>query len=227
MKQTKGMKRLLATLTIPLLYFFSHFAFSTSDIPVFYSVQRVVDGDTVKLEKIGKVRLIGVDTPETKDPRRPVQYFGKEASEFLSKTLSGKKVRLEYDQNPKDKYQRTLAYLFLEDGTFVNALIIKEGYGFAYTRFPFKHLEEFRNLERQAREQKKGLWANQAEVAKRTTSQKPNAPSAKTLAQGPCASKKACWQIQTCEEAKQQLKDCGPTGIDGDRDGIPCERLCF
>jgi endonuclease YncB( thermonuclease family) len=91
-----------------------------------------------------RVRLIGVDTPETKDPRKPVQYFGKEASAFTQRLVEGKRVRLEYDQQRADKYGRTLAFVYLDDGTFVNAEIIKQGYGFAYTRFPFTYLEQFR-----------------------------------------------------------------------------------
>ncbi len=85
-----------------------------------YLVQRVVDGDTVVLDQIGTVRLIGVDTPETVDPRKPVQAFGVEASRFLTSMLSGKSVRLDYDHDRTDKYRRTLAYLYLPDGTFVN-----------------------------------------------------------------------------------------------------------
>ena len=121
-------------------------------------VKRVIDGDTLELITGEQVRLIGVDTPETKHPRKPVEYFGKEATAFTLRTVAGKRVRLEYDQQRHDKYGRTLAYVYLEDGTFVNAEIIREGYGFAYTRFPFKYLEEFRRLEREAREAKRGLW---------------------------------------------------------------------
>lgn len=120
---------------------------------------RVIDGDTIVLDGTENIRLIGVDTPETKDPRKPVQYFGQEAYEFTKKLVEGKKVRLEYDQDRTDKYDRTLAYVFLEDGTFVNAEIILQGYGHAYTEFPFKYLEEFRLFEKQARESEIGLWA--------------------------------------------------------------------
>jgi len=82
---------------------------------------------------------------------------------FYQKEVEGKRVRLEFDQansqiGHKDKYKRTLAYVFLEDGTFLNAEIVKQGYGHAYTRFPFKYLDEFRRLEREAREQNRGLW---------------------------------------------------------------------
>jgi len=127
------------------------------------TVRRVVDGDTLVLENKERIRLIGVDTPETKHPRKPVEHYGKEATAFTKQMCAGKKVRLEFDQSNahighKDKYRRTLAYVFLEDGTFLNAELIKQGYGFAYTRFPFKYLEEFRRYEREAREQNRGLW---------------------------------------------------------------------
>jgi endonuclease YncB( thermonuclease family) len=125
--------------------------------------KRVIDGDTLELSTGETVRLIGVDTPETKDPRKPVQYFGKEATAFTQRTVAGKRVHLEHDQQRHDKYGRTLAYVYLENGTFVNAEIIKQGYGFAYTRYPFKYLEEFRKLEREAREAKRGLWGDKNE----------------------------------------------------------------
>ncbi|OGM10730.1 hypothetical protein A2Z22_00045 [Candidatus Woesebacteria bacterium RBG_16_34_12] len=127
----------------------------------FYSCTRVVDGDTIVVEIDGKhekVRLIGVDTPETVHPSKPVEYFGKEASKFTKSMVEGKRVRLEYDWQRRDKYGRLLAYVYIEDGTFLNAEIIKQGYGFAYTRFPFKYLEEFRQYERDARNNSKGLW---------------------------------------------------------------------
>ncbi len=128
----------------------------------FYLCTRVIDGDTIVVEidnKQEKVRLIGVDTPETVHPEKPVEYFGKEASEFTHKMVEGKRVRLEYDWQKRDKYERLLAYVYLEDGTFLNAEIIKQGYGFAYTRFPFKYLDDFRQYEREARENNRGLWS--------------------------------------------------------------------
>lgn len=121
-------------------------------------VIRVVDGDTIVLDGNEKIRLIGVDTPETVHPQKPVEYFGKEASAFTKKMVEGKQVRLEYDWQRQDKYGRTLAYVFLEDGTFINAEIIKQGYGFAYTKYPFKYLEEFRKYEKEAKENNRGLW---------------------------------------------------------------------
>ncbi len=122
------------------------------------SVERVVDGDTIIVEGVGRVRLIGVDTPETVHPNRRVEFFGKEASAFTKRLLEGKRVRLEYDQERQDRYGRTLAYVYLENGTFVNAEIIRRGYGHAYTRFPFRHMEAFRQFEREARDNRRGLW---------------------------------------------------------------------
>ena len=126
-----------------------------------YPCTRVVDGDTIVVNIEGKnekVRLIGVDTPETVHPQKPVERFGKEASEFTRRMAHGKKVRLEYDWQSRDKYGRILAYVYLQDGTFLNAEIIKQGYGFAYTKYPFKYLEDFRQHERDARENGRGLW---------------------------------------------------------------------
>ena len=123
-------------------------------------VERVVDGDTIIVEGVGRVRLIGVDTPETVHPNRPVEFYGKEASAFTKGLLEGKQVRLEYDQERTDRYGRTLAYVYLTDGTFVNAEIIRRGYGHAYTRFPFRHMEAFRQFEREARNNRRGLWGD-------------------------------------------------------------------
>ena len=83
-----------------------------------------------------------------------------EASAFTKKMVEGKDVRLEYDQQQRDKYGRLLAYVYLMDGTFLNAEIIKQGYGNAFTRFPFKYMEQFRQYEKEAREAKRGLWAD-------------------------------------------------------------------
>jgi micrococcal nuclease len=112
-----------------------------------YRCTRVIDGDTIELDKIGVVRLIGVDTPESA-----------ERSVFTRDLVSGKNVRLEYDKQRKDKYNRTLAYVFLEDSTFVNAAIISLGYGSAYAKYPFRYLQYFRELEREAKDAQRGLW---------------------------------------------------------------------
>ncbi len=91
-------------------------------------VKRVVDGDTLLLTNGEYVRLIGVDTPETKHPQKPVEYIGKEAYLFTQRMVEGKEVRIEYDQTRRDRYGSLLSYVYLMDGTFLNAEIMKQGY---------------------------------------------------------------------------------------------------
>ncbi len=127
------------------------------------TVTRVVDGDTLVVDIAGqveRVRLIGVDTPETVHPNKPVEYFGKEASAFTKRMVEGETVRLESDpQNPnRDRYNRLLRYVYLPDGTCLNAEIIRQGYGFAYVKYAFSRMEEYRLLERAARKEGRGLW---------------------------------------------------------------------
>ena len=120
---------------------------------------RVLDGDTSVVQHNGqkdKVRLFGVDTPETKDPRKPVERFGMEASRFTASLLKGQRVRLEIQAVPtsRDRYGRLLAYVFRQsDGVLVNKEIIRQGYGHAYTKYPFDpvRMEQFRAAEREAR----------------------------------------------------------------------------
>src|SRR5437867_1530557 len=133
----------------------------------FEFVQRVVDGDTLVLGTGERVRLIGVNTPETVHPKKAVEAFGNEASAFTKRMVEGKLVRLEFDplssrrNDGKDRYSRTLAYVFLQDGTHLNAEIIRQGYGFAVSSSPpLQYQNEFRRLEQEAREQRRGLWAN-------------------------------------------------------------------
>ena len=127
-----------------------------------YKVVRVIDGDTVKIDYNGKatnVRLIGVDTPETVHPNKPVEAYGKEASNFTKNLLLGESVYLRFDIDKTDKYGRLLVYLYrAPDGLFVNLEIVRQGYGHAYTQFPFKHMELFRHYGNRARTAGKGLY---------------------------------------------------------------------
>ena len=111
-----------------------------------------------------KVRLIGVDTPETVDPRKSVQYYGTEASNFTKKMLTGREIELEFDFNPRDKYDRLLAYVWI-DGKNYNSEVIKLGYARAYLRFPFRYFKEFEKIGKEAEKNKIGLWAD-SEVKK-------------------------------------------------------------
>jgi micrococcal nuclease len=128
------------------------------------AVSKVVDGDTFwVINSRGeeeKIRLIGVNTPEVRNTgRTKIEYFGKESSDFAKLILMGKKVRLEYDVQLQDRYRRTLAYVYLEDGTFFNALLLKEGYAQVATYPPnVKYEKTFIKLQREARAMQKGLW---------------------------------------------------------------------
>lgn len=110
--------------------------------------------------KSERVRFIGVDTPETKDPRTTVQCFGKMASEFTKQMIGDSPVRLETDptNTNRDRYNRLLRYVYLPDGRLLNAELIKQGYGFAYVLYPFQKMEEFKSYETEARQQNRGLW---------------------------------------------------------------------
>jgi endonuclease YncB( thermonuclease family) len=124
------------------------------------TIARVVDGDTVELADGTKVRLIGMNTPETVDPRREVQAYGKESSDYTKQLLGGQEVFLEEGRTPRDKYGRTLAWPWLPDGRFVNALLVQEGYAQVYT---FSDNPENAGLlvacQQEARTANRGLWA--------------------------------------------------------------------
>ncbi len=133
-----------------------------------FAVVKVVDGDTLDIDipdgkySHTRIRLWGIDTPETKDPRTGPMYFGKEASDFATKLALGKQVTiyLEKEKNSRDKYHRLLAYIQLPDGTFLNEVLLSEGYAYADLRFKHGLYNKYKQLESVARSQKKGLWAN-------------------------------------------------------------------
>lgn len=132
--------------------------------PGLYQVTEFVDGDTIAIDMNGKtekVRFIGVDTPETHDPRKAVQCFGMAAANFTKQLIGSQHVRLENDptNTNRDRYDRLLRYVYLPDNTLVNAEIIRQGYGFAYTGFPFTKTDDFIHFQTEARESKKGLWS--------------------------------------------------------------------
>lgn len=137
---------------------------NTEESPAYYTVTRVVDGDTFWIddgsEKGLKIRLIGVDAPEPRNNGKKLKgYFGSESSDYLTRLIGGKKVRLEYDAGRFDQYGRTLAYAYLEDDTFVNADLLRKGYATVMTTPPnVKYASTFVELAGKARRQKKGLW---------------------------------------------------------------------
>ncbi len=123
----------------------------------------MVDGDTIQVCCIGwkreKVRYIGINTPETKHPTKEVEHFGEEASEANRKLVEDKTVVLEFDVERRDRYGRLLAYVFLKDGTFLNAWLVEHGFAQVMTVPPnVKHQELFLKLQREARDEGRGLW---------------------------------------------------------------------
>ncbi len=123
-----------------------------------YLVTRVIDGDTIEIKGGQKIRYIGIDTPETVDPRKPVQCFGLEASNRNKQLVEGKSVRLEKDVSETDKYGRLLRYVYVDD-IFVNLTLVQDGFAYSSTYQPdVKYQNQFTESERIAREQKRGLW---------------------------------------------------------------------
>ncbi|MHB8171658.1 MAG: thermonuclease family protein [Thermincolia bacterium] len=122
-------------------------------------VSRVVDGDTFVISGGQRVRLIGIDTPESVKPRSKPEAYGKEASAYTRNLLEGQQVLLVHDVEKKDKYGRLLAYVYLEDGRFVNEILVREGYAQVMTVPPnVVHAEDFLRWQREARNGGKGLW---------------------------------------------------------------------
>lgn len=127
-------------------------------------VERAVDGDTLLLDDRTRVRLLGVDTPETKRPDWPVERFGPEAHEFTSTHVEGRRVRLEFDKERHDKYGRVLAYVYVDDW-FLNEELIRAGLGRAITNHPYSETmkRRFRAAQREAQHQRRGIWSVERE----------------------------------------------------------------
>ena len=118
-----------------------------------YLVIKVIDGDTVELASGEKLRYIGIDTPEKDDP------FYQEAKDFNRQLVQGKKIKLEFDVQEKDKYGRLLGYVYAGD-TFVNAELLKVGLAVLYTYPPnVKYVDYFTEIQKEARHEKRGIWS--------------------------------------------------------------------
>jgi endonuclease YncB( thermonuclease family) len=135
--------------------------------PGLYTVVNYDDGDTIVVDMNGTeetLRFVGVDTPETHDPRKVVQCFGPEASAFTKKLISdaGGKVRLASDPEStnRDRYDRLLRYIYLPDGRLVQDILLKTGHAFYYPYFPFTKAEQFEAEQATAKQQHLGLWAS-------------------------------------------------------------------
>lgn len=123
-------------------------------------VQRVVDGDTLLLEGGERVRLIGIDTPESVKPDTPPEPFGREAAQFTKQLAEGRNVRLEFDRHREDQYGRTLAFVYIGD-LLLNEEIIRQGFSRAETRFHFRSdfQRRFVAAEKEARAARRGIWS--------------------------------------------------------------------
>lgn len=134
--------------------------------PGLYSVARYDDGDTIVVDMNGAletVRFIGIDTPETHDPRKPVQCYGQIAADYTKSRISQfGRVRLQADplDTNRDVYGRLLRYVYLPDGTLLDEELIERGYGFAYLGFPFEKTDQFAAAQKTAQAGKLGLWGS-------------------------------------------------------------------
>jgi endonuclease YncB( thermonuclease family) len=206
----------------------------------FAKVTHVVDGDTFTIENGQVVRMIGMDTPETVSPSKPVQCYGREASQKTKELLEGKEVKLEKDVSETDKYNRLLRYVYVDD-IFVNEYLVKEGYAKSSSYPPdVRYQDKFKESEKIAREENKGLWnisacpvitptINPITTTKLSTP-KPIQTTIQTsdiVSSGSytCDCKKTCPNM-SCSEAQYQLKSCGCSARDNDGDGMACDSQC-
>ncbi|WP_347861679.1 thermonuclease family protein [Salimicrobium sp. PL1-032A] len=189
------------------------------------TVTEVVDGDTIRVNINGdeeNVRLLLVDTPETNHPSLPVQPFGKEASEFAKDRLEGEEVRLEYDGPERDKYDRLLAYIWIE-GSLFNEELLEQGFArYAYEYDPpYDYQQRLKEAEEKAEESGKGIWSKDGYVTEE---------GFRTLS-GDSPEDRDCSDFETQEEAQDFFEQQGGPSrdlhrLDGrDQDGVVCESL--
>lgn len=221
--------------------------------PSSFRVVKVRDGDTIEVDISGKteaVRLVGINTPESVDPRRPVECFGKEASNRLKSLLENQVVTLETDptQSDRDRYDRLLRFVFL-DGKDVGLQMLAEGYAqeALYSDTPHRYHEEYLVAQKYAQEQELGLWSTtacplpsspepspqpspspkvQGVTSQTQTTTAPKPAAAAPTASWPCDCSKTCSQIASCAEAQYLLNTCGCSQRDGDGDGVACDSRC-
>lgn len=175
-------------------------------------VTRVVDGDTIDLENGKRLRYIGIDTPET------YECYASQATQKNKELVLGKYIALEKDVSEVDKYGRLLRYVYV-GGVFVNDYLVRQGFANVATYPPdVKYADQFRQAEREARENKRGLWVDGV-----CDSGSQTAPPGAAYT---CGSKTYCGEMTSCDEAYYYLNTCGLTRLDGDSDGVPCETIC-
>jgi micrococcal nuclease len=216
-------------------------------------VKRVVDGDTVDIEPavdgIDRVRFIGVDTPETRDPNCGKQPYGDEATAFTTSKLQGQEIGLEFDVQRTDRYGRLLAYVYPSDDEMFNETLLEEGYAQVATFPPnVKYVNRFLAAQEEARTAGQGLWGLSAEELDAQTDRgngigggectgdaNPSQSGSKQKGKAPPSPAKSspssgdldCSDFGTQEQAQQTLEGdpSDPNGLDADSDGEACETL--
>ncbi len=199
-----------------------------------YLVTEVRDGDTIEVDyedKTEAVRLVGINTPETVDPRKPAECFGKEASNRLKSLLQGKSVSLETDetQSDKDRYGRLLRFVFI-DGYDVGLLMLEEGYAqeSLYSSIPHKYREKYLQAQKKAQDNSLGLWNPDAckDFGENDAQVLGESQGDFAAGQWHCDCNKTCSQMSSCAEAQWQLNTCGCNARDGNNDGVACDTAC-
>ncbi len=188
-----------------------------------FEVTYVVDGDTVEIDTGERVRLICIDTPE-----RGEEGYN-EAKEYLKDLVLNKEVKLEKDISDTDRYDRLLRYIYLEDGTFVNELLVKKGYAEAYPYNPDVTLcPVIEEAESYAKDKEIGIWEIKIEID--LVEETPTEESSSTQSSDCSSNIYNCGDFSTHAEAQAVFDSCGGTSndvhrLDGDEDGIACESL--
>lgn len=194
-------------------------------------IVRVVDGDTMKVT-IGKkeetIRLLIVDTPETKDPNKPIQPFGKEATAYAVKNLDGKSVKLELDVSERDRYGRLLVYLWIGDKLF-NEMLLKNGLARVAVYQPnVKYVDQFRAAQKAAQKARINIWSVENYVQSdgfQSPKKKAKQPAAAKKPAGKNVTYKNCTAVREAGAAPLYKGDPGySTKLDRDGDGVACEK---
>ncbi|MEK7186036.1 MAG: thermonuclease family protein [Patescibacteria group bacterium] len=204
-------------------------------------IVKVVDGDTITVNLNGQnqtIRIIGINTPETVDPRTGVECFGIEASNKAKEYFKSKNYQawLEKDegQGERDKYQRLLRYVFADDGNVDYGLqMISQGYAYEYTyNTPYKYQSSYKNAQLEAQNEKRGLWADNScqNSISNSTSQVSGSSTSQVGSSKSIEGDRDCKDFATQREAQDFFIENGEPGIDphkldSDRDGVVCESL--
>jgi micrococcal nuclease len=196
----------------------------TPDIAVGRTKARVVDvvdGDTIKVEVDGTtytLRYIGIDTPETVHPNKPVEWMGPEASAANKDLVDGRTVYLEKDVSETDRHGRLLRYVYLADGTFVNAELVRLGYAYASTFPPdVRYQDLFLDMQREAREEERGLWGREQPTPEVTCDCSGNLYN--------CSDFATQAEAQACHDHCVSLGHGDVHRLDQGSDGVACESL--